>query len=479
MITLKRRLATHSAAATAIILTFAAMSLPTLSAQLLPVVGDAQVNSTYPSTNFGTLPFLQVGSTTKAYVKFDTSSLAGIDASTVLRARLTLWTNRIGTGGAVDVSGVSAAWDELSVLHSSTPALSGVIATIRTTQASGYVSADITAEVQRWISSPASNYGLALTASATAPLTVVFFDSKESVSTSHAPQLEIIMRSGSGPEGPQGPTGLMGSAGPAGPTGLTGSAGPAGPTGLTGSAGPAGLTGLTGSAGPAGPIGLTGSAGPAGPIGLTGSAGPAGPTGLTGPAGPAGPIGPTGSAGPAGPTGLTGSAGPAGPTGLTGSAGPAGPIGPAGPTGATGASGTIDFSDFFALMPPDNAATVAPGTDVSFPQNGPTSGAAIARTGPSTFNLSTVGTYQVMFQVSVTEAGQLILTLNGADLAYTVVGRATGTSEIVGMALVTTTAINSILTVRNPAGNSTALTITPLAGGTRPVSAHLVITRIQ
>ena len=44
---------------------------------------------------------------------------------------------------------------------------------------------------------------------------------------------------------------------------------------------------------------------------------------------------------------------------------------------------------------------------------------------------------------------------------------------------VTTTVVNSILTVRNPAGNAAALTITPVAGGTRPVSARLVITRIQ
>lgn len=72
-----------------------------------------------------------------------------------------------------------------------------------------------------------------------------------------------------------------------------------------------------------------------------------------------------------------------------------------------------------------------------------------------------------------------MLTLNGADLEYTVVGRATGTSQITGMAIVKTTSINSILTVRNPAGNATALTITPLTGGTRPVSAHLVITQIQ
>lgn len=159
--------------------------------------------------------------------------------------------------------------------------------------------------------------------------------------------------------------------------------------------------------------------------------------------------------------------------------GPPGPEGPQGPPGEQGpAGGLLAFADFYALMPPDNAATVAPGTDVDFPQDGPTSGTTIFRTGPDTFNLSDIGTYQVLFQVSVSEAGQLILTLNGADLAYTVVGRATGTSQIVGIALVTTTSINSILTVRNPAGNATALTITPLAGGTRPVSAHLVITQI-
>jgi len=84
----------------------------------------------------------------------------------------------------------------------------------------------------------------------------------------------------------------------------------------------------------------------------------------------------------------------------------------------------------------------------------------------------------VLFQVSVTEAGQLILTLNGADLAYTVAGRDTGSSQIVGLAIVETTTANATLTVRNPDGTAAALTITPLAGGTRPVSAHLVITQI-
>lgn len=247
-----------------------------------------------------------------------------------------------------------------------------------------------------------------------------------------------------------------------------------------GPAGPQGPVGPRGPAGPQGIPGVRGPVGPQGPIGETGAIGPQGPAGVAGPVGPQGPIGETGATGPQGPAGETGPAGPQGPAGETGPVGPQGPIGETGPIGPQGpAGGILNYADFFALMPPDNSATVAPGTDVSFPQDGPNSGSGIARSGPSSFTLGEIGTYLVLFQVSVTEAGQLILTLNGEDLAYTVVGRATGTSQIVEMAIVETTVINSILTVRNPAGNAAALTITPLAGGTRPVSAHLVIMQIQ
>lgn len=239
------------------------------------------------------------------------------------------------------------------------------------------------------------------------------------------------------PPGPPGPVGPRGPQGPMGPRGFTGAPGPQGPIG------PRGLTGMPGLMGPQGPAGEIGPVGPQGPVGETGPIGPQGPVGETGPAGPQGPVGETG------------------------------PVGPQGPAG-----GVLGFADFYALMPPDNAATVAPGTDVSFPQDGPNSKSGIFRVGADSFNLTQIGSYQILFEVSVDEPGQLILTLNGEDLAYTVVGRATGASQIVGMAIVTTTVINSILTVRNPAGNAAALTITPLAGGTRPVSAHLIITQI-
>ena len=239
---------------------------------------------------------------------------------------------------------------------------------------------------------------------------------------------------------------------------------------------PPGPQGPAGERGPQGPIGLRGPVGPQGPIGNTGPMGPQGPTGAIGPQGPAGAVGPIGPQGPIGETGPIGPQGPAGAVGPQGPQGPAGETGEQGPQGVPG--GVLGYADFYALMPPDNSATVAPGTDVSFPQDGPIANANISRLGPSSFNLGVIGTYQILFQVSVDEAGQLILTLDGQDLAYTVAGRATGTSQIVGMAVVTTTAVDSVLTVRNPAGNAAALTITPLAGGTRPVSAHLVITQI-
>lgn len=80
-----------------------------------------------------------------------------------------------------------------------------------------------------------------------------------------------------------------------------------------------------------------------------------------------------------------------------------------GPQGIQGepdpAGGLSDYADFFALMPPDNSATVAPGANVEFPQEGVTNSTIIARTGSDTFTLSEVGSYLVIFQVGVTVVG--------------------------------------------------------------------------
>lgn len=132
-------------------------------------------------------------------------------------------------------------------------------------------------------------------------------------------------------------------------------------------------------------------------------------------------------------------------------------------------------------MPSDNAATIAVGAAVLFPQDGPAS-AGITRLSDGQFVLAEIGTYRVWWQVSVDEAGQLMLDLDSgsgpAPVANSVAGRAIPTSQIVNQVLLTTTAVDSVLRVINPPGNPTALTITPIAGGTHAVSAWLIIEQL-
>ncbi len=132
-------------------------------------------------------------------------------------------------------------------------------------------------------------------------------------------------------------------------------------------------------------------------------------------------------------------------------------------------------------MPPDNVAPVAAGAPVQFPHNGPALG-GITRLNSAEFVLPNVGTYSVNFSVSVTEPGQLAIALDSGsvmvELPYAVYGRATGTSQIVGDALLTTTSANATVELCNPAGNTPALTITPLAGGAQPAVASIVIQQL-
>ena len=274
------------------------------------------------------------------------------------------------------------------------------------------------------------------------------------------------------PQGPQGPAGETGARGPQGVQGVMGPTGPQGPMGAQGPAGE------VGPAGPQGPAGAIGPIGPQGPQGETGPQGPQGPTGATGPIGPQGPQGETGPQGPQGPQGEAGPIGPQGPTGATGATGAQGiqgEVGPQGPRGLPG--GVLSYADFYALMPTDNPEAIEPGDDVAFPRNGVIANTNIGRTSDTEFLLNAAGTYLVMWNATAAEAGQLVLTLNGEELSYTTVGKGAADGEIVGFTILNTTDATS-LTVRNPAANTTNVTLTPNAGGTNPVSAHLTIVQL-
>lgn len=212
--------------------------------------------------------------------------------------------------------------------------------------------------------------------------------------------------------------------------------------------------------GPQGPVG------PRGPQGIAGPQGPEGPQGETGPQGPIGLTGPAGSTGPQGPQGIQGVAGPQGATGATGATGPQGPAG-----------SFLGYADFYALMPTDNAAAIAPGEDIAFPEQSYIGSTSIARTTDSSFTFTEAGTYLVFFNAATSEAAQLVLTLNDTELGYTLSGNDSALSQISGVSVIQAAA-DSVLTLRNPSSSTTSVTLTPSAGGDSPVSAHLTIIRL-
>ena len=141
--------------------------------------------------------------------------------------------------------------------------------------------------------------------------------------------------------------------------------------------------------------------------------------------------------------------------------------------------GAVNYQDFYATMPPDNAATIPVFGGIPFPQTA-ISNSIITRTGSSVFILPDIATYEINFQVSVDEPVQLGISLNGVLLSSAVVGRAIGSSQIVGVFLINTTSVNTSLSIIN-IGNS-AITLTPYAGGNfgaNPVSAHLIIKKLN
>ena len=338
----------HRAAIRLLSFVFAILASTSIAnAAQVALIGDASVSTARPSANFGTLANLYVGNGSTAYLQFDLSSLpAGTTASQIARATLTVFVNRVNAAGSVSLAPVTSAWSESAVTASSAPSIGATSGIFMAAAAGQYVTLDVTALVQGWVTTPATNFGFALS-SDTANL---LLDSKENDETGHASALDITITS-QGATGPQGP---IGPQGPTGATGANGAPGPVGPQGIAGPVGPQGIAGANGAAGPQGPTGTIGvvtnwSSTTIYQVGqvvfypTSGSSYAAiqanfnvpptadptvwnliaeeGATGATGPAGPTGPTGPQGIPGPIGPQGITGATGPAGPTGATGTIG--------------------------------------------------------------------------------------------------------------------------------------------------------------
>jgi hypothetical protein len=180
-----------------IVVALALEAAPAFAAQAT-LVADAHVNQALPAVNSGAISNLYVGAGYTALLQFDLGVLpAGTTAAQVSKAVLRVYCNRVDTAGLVSVQPVNAAWGEYSVTYATLPGLGAAAQVFQVTQAGAYLTVDVTAMVQGWVTSPTTNNGLALTAGTAA----VQFDSKENDLTGHGAELDVTLVS-------QGPAGL-------------------------------------------------------------------------------------------------------------------------------------------------------------------------------------------------------------------------------------------------------------------------------
>jgi hypothetical protein len=309
------------------------------SAEDAPLLGDTYISSSAPTLNFGTATSMVIASGNAGLVQFDLTSVPV--SANIAKAYLVLYANKVTAAGTLNFATATSSWTELGVNFGTQPTTGATFGSVNATVGNTFLVVDVTAQVQSWLASPATNFGIEITGSGG---TALQLDTKENTSTSHPASLQLTII---------GPAGSPGT--PGGP-GLTGPTGPSGPAGASGPPGAAGATGPTGAIGPSGPTGAVGAQG------LAGAAGATGPTGSVGPTGPTGSAGAQGLAGAAGTTGHAGPTGPSGPTGTTGNVGLQGPVGATGATGASGINGPAG-NRFNMDTTPRNSGYTIPDTD--------------------------------------------------------------------------------------------------------------------
>jgi trimeric autotransporter adhesin len=163
-------------------------------AQTTPL-GDSYINTNSPAKNFGAQSLLDVdGATQITYIQFN---LASIPANaSISQATLKLYVNSVAKAGSFNVDYVNGSWTESTIDAGNAPPLGTNIASnvnVTAADQNQYILVNVTSAVQAWLSGSETNNGIALVANSTFNAT---FDSKESTTTSHPPELDIAFPGG-------------------------------------------------------------------------------------------------------------------------------------------------------------------------------------------------------------------------------------------------------------------------------------------
>ncbi|MGB9265907.1 MAG: DNRLRE domain-containing protein, partial [Terriglobales bacterium] len=158
---------------------------------------DAFTNTAAASTNYGANVLLdENGAKEIVYIQFNLASIPG--SANVSQATLKLYVHTVTTAGSFNVDYVNGSWAESTITSSLSPVLGTTIApSVPITAASKnqYILIDVTSALQAWLSGSQANDGIALVANGTFSAS---FDSKESATTSHPPELDVVFAGGGG-----------------------------------------------------------------------------------------------------------------------------------------------------------------------------------------------------------------------------------------------------------------------------------------
>ena len=164
--------------------------------QVTPL-GDTYTNSAAATTNYGAQKTLNVDAAKEiTYIEFNLASVP--TGASISQATLKLYVNTVVTAGAFELYAVNGPWTESGLTYSVAPALGSVIDSnvpITTADKNQYILIPMTSTVQEWLTTPSSNNGIALVAVGSFNAT---FDSKETATTSHPPELDIVFAGGGG-----------------------------------------------------------------------------------------------------------------------------------------------------------------------------------------------------------------------------------------------------------------------------------------
>lgn len=142
-------------------------------------------------------------------------------------------------------------------------------------------------------------------------------------------------------------------------------------------------------------------------------------------------------------------------------------------------AGLCEYGYFYNL---EVSATVAIGAAFPFDTDGPSTPGFSHTASPvpavsSPITILNAGTYKVDFSVTVAEARQIALYLNGSVVGSTIYGQATGTAVTTGVAIIEVAA-GDVLTLRNHLSAAALTLVTPSGGTENNVTNSLTILKI-